>query len=56
MGLGNLIVFLFGLLWLSRYIGWQNAIVLGMLPFLIGDLFKLIIATKFLKGLRYFKA
>lgn len=55
MGLGNLIVYLFGTAWLSRYIGFQSAILLGVLPFLIGDLLKLLVATKFLKGMRYFK-
>lgn len=54
MGFGNLIIYLFGLPWLSRYVGWQNAFVLGMLPFLIGDMLKLVIATKSLKGLRFF--
>jgi biotin transport system substrate-specific component len=54
MGLGNLVVYLFGISWLSRYLGWESALVLGMAPFLIGDLLKLVVATKFLKGLRYF--
>lgn len=54
MGVGNLVVFLFGLPWLSRYVGWENAFLLGMLPFLIGDAFKLIIVTKSLRGLRFF--
>jgi biotin transport system substrate-specific component len=56
MGLGNLVVYLFGIPWLSRYIGWELAFILGMLPFLIADLLKLIVATKFLKGLRYLNA
>ncbi len=54
MGLGNLIVYLFGLPWLAHYVGWQGALVLGMFPFLIGDLLKLVLATRFLKSLRYF--
>jgi biotin transport system substrate-specific component len=54
MGLGNLVVYIFGIPWLSRYTGWASAFVLGMLPFLIGDLLKLVAATKFLKRLRYF--
>lgn len=56
MGCGNLIVYLFGISWLSRYIGLQAAFVLGMLPFLIGDLLKLIVATQSLKGLRFFRS
>ncbi len=54
MGLGNLVIYLFGLPWLSRFVGWQNAFVMGMLPFLIGDMLKLVIVTRSLKGLRFF--
>ncbi|MBS0603659.1 MAG: biotin transporter BioY [Verrucomicrobia bacterium] len=54
MGVGNLVVYLFGLPWLAGYIGLQKAVVLGMLPFLIGDMLKLVIATKSLKGLRFY--
>jgi biotin transport system substrate-specific component len=53
MGLGNLILYLFGLPWLSRYVGWQSAFLLGMAPFLIGDWLKLVVATRLLKDLRY---
>lgn len=55
MGLGNLTIFAFGVAWLSRFIGWHGAFLYGMLPFLIGDLFKLILATKTLKSFRFFK-
>jgi biotin transport system substrate-specific component len=56
MGIGNLIVFLFGLSWLSRFIGWESAFLLGMVPFLIGDMAKLLIATTTLKGSRFFNS
>ncbi len=49
MGVGNLVVYLFGLPWLAQFLGWQNAVVLGMLPFLFGDVLKLILATGSLK-------
>ncbi len=55
MAMGNLIVYLFGVPWLSRFIGWEQAIVLGIVPFIIGDFLKLIFATRLLKGLRLFK-
>ena len=55
MGVGNVIVYLFGLPWLSRFVGWQNAFILGMAPFIIGDLIKLVVATKSLKVCRFFK-
>jgi biotin transport system substrate-specific component len=54
MGLGNLVVYLFGIPWLSHFIGWQSAFILGMAPFLVGDLIKMIVATRLLKGLRFF--
>lgn len=49
LGAGNLVLYVFGLPWLSRFVGWHAAFTLGMLPFLIGDLFKLIIVSKVLK-------
>lgn len=55
MGLGNLIIYFFGLPWLSRFVGWENAFLLGMLPFILGDALKLVVATKSLKALRFFK-
>jgi biotin transport system substrate-specific component len=54
MALGNLIVFLFGVPRLSCFIGWQSAFLLGMLPFLVLDTLKLVLATKVLKSLRFF--
>jgi biotin transport system substrate-specific component len=56
MAVGNLVVYLFGLPRLALFVGWQNAFVLGMLPFLIGDALKLVIATRSLKSLRFFNA
>ena len=55
MSLGTLVIYLFGLPWLSRFVGWQGAFVLGMAPFLIGDVLKLILATRVLKSLRFFR-
>jgi biotin transport system substrate-specific component len=54
MGFGNLIIYLFGIPWLSRFLGWEHALILGMLPFLIGDLFKLLVAARVLKALRFY--
>lgn len=51
MGMGNLVVYLFGLPWLSCYVGWPGAFVMGMLPFLVGDLCKLVLAAKSLRKL-----
>ena len=54
MGIGNAVLYVCGLPWLASFLGWKSAIVLGMLPFLLGDLLKLIAATRTLKGLRFF--
>lgn len=56
MGIGTLCCYVFGLPWLSRFVGWEKAFLLGMLPFIIGDLIKLVIATRSLKSLRYFNS
>lgn len=43
--LGNLVIYAFGVLWLSNYVGGiQEAISLGMMPFLVGDSIKLMLA------------
>jgi biotin transport system substrate-specific component len=54
MGIGSLIIYLIGVPWLSLYCGWGKAFQLGMLPFLVGDLLKLVIAGQILKHVKYF--
>lgn len=54
MGMGNGVVYFFGLPWLAHFIGWENTLLCGLYPFIFLDLSKLIIATRFLKSLRYF--
>ena len=56
MAVGNLTIFVFGLSWLSHFVGLQKAFLLGMLPFLLGDFIKLVVAVRGLKALRFFKA
>ncbi len=56
MGVGNLAIYLFGLSWLSQFVGLSSAFTLGMLPFLLGDSLKLIAGVRILKSLRFFKA
>lgn len=41
---GNLTIYLFGLPWLSMFVGWSKVLALGFLPFIPGDLFKLALA------------
>ena len=45
MVIGNCIIYLCGALWLANFIGFGQAIAVGVLPFLYGDALKLIIAA-----------
>ncbi len=49
MAAGNLVIYFFGLSWLFQFVGLKAAITLGMLPFVIGDLFKLIVCARLAK-------
>lgn len=52
MSVGNAVIFLFGAIWLSFFIGGAQAIILGVLPFIFGDIIKLLIAVKCIRFLR----
>jgi biotin transport system substrate-specific component len=51
--LGSLIVYLFGLLFFSFYVGIKSAFILGVLPFIIPDLIKNMIVVQFLKKIEW---
>lgn len=42
---GEVAIYLCGLLWLARFVGWSNVIPLGLEPFLVGDALKLLAAA-----------
>jgi biotin transport system substrate-specific component len=42
---GNLVIYAAGLAWLARLVGGENALSMGMLPFLPGDVLKIALAT-----------
>ncbi len=45
MFLGNIIIYLFGVLWLSKFVtGIYKAIIVGVVPFIVVDVIKIIIA------------
>ncbi len=50
MILGNVIIFGFGALWLARFVGLDQALSLGVLPFLAGDVVKIGLAAFILPG------
>ncbi|MFN3550442.1 MAG: biotin transporter BioY [Endomicrobiia bacterium] len=47
MFLGNLIIYLFGILWLVRFVNFDflKALYIGVFPFIIGDIIKIIFAS-----------
>ncbi len=42
---GNAVIYLFGLPWLALFVGPQGAIVKGLLPFIPGDIVKVLLAA-----------
>jgi biotin transport system substrate-specific component len=48
MGIGSCVIFAFGVLWLSRFVGWEQVLQTGFLPFIPGDLLKIGLATAIL--------
>ncbi len=45
MALGRTMLFACGLPWLAQFVGWDNVIATGLLPFLPGDVFKQVLAA-----------
>lgn len=45
MVIGNAVIYLAGVTWLSRFVGWEAVISVGVLPFLAGDALKIALAT-----------
>lgn len=45
MIIGNVIIYATGILWLSRFVGWEAVLNTGVLPFLSGDALKITLAT-----------
>jgi biotin transport system substrate-specific component len=45
---GEIVLYIIGLIWLSTFVGIQNAITLGLLPFIPGDILKIILAGQIL--------
>jgi len=45
MLLGNILIYLPGLLWLARFVGLEKVLLVGFYPFIFGDLIKLFLAS-----------
>lgn len=52
LSIGDGIIYLFGAIWLAFFIGWTQAIILGILPFLCGDMVKRLLVLKCIHFLR----
>lgn len=50
MFLGNIVIYIFGLPWLGRFVEYGQIFSLGLYPFIIGDLLKIIIAASLAPG------
>lgn len=42
---GNLILYAFGLPWLALFVGWGQVVEVGFLPFVSGDILKIVLAA-----------
>jgi len=48
--IGNMIIYAFGLLWLARFVGEAQTLPLGLYPFLVGDLLKILLGVVLVGG------
>jgi biotin transport system substrate-specific component len=48
MVIGSLVIYAAGVVWLSRFVGWDKVFATGVLPFLAGDAAKIVLATALL--------
>lgn len=48
--LGNLVIYAFGLAWLVRFVGEAQVLTMGLFPYLVGDLIKIILGIGLVSG------
>jgi biotin transporter BioY len=47
---GSITIYVFGLSWLARFVPQSNILQVGLYPFIIGDLFKIVLAAFVVRG------
>jgi biotin transport system substrate-specific component len=55
LAVGHMAVFALGYAHLAQFLGYQKALLLGVLPFLPGDVVKMMLSLRALKALAFFK-
>ena len=45
MILGNVVIYLFGVSWLATFVGWDQVLTLGLIPFIPGDILKVLLTA-----------
>jgi biotin transport system substrate-specific component len=53
---GTAVILTCGALWLSTFLGWKQALLLGVAPFVIGDALKIVGAVKLLQWMGWMKS
>ena len=52
--IGNLVIYTFGLSWLSNFVNLNSLFTVGFFPFILGDLIKIVLAASSLQAINYF--
>ncbi|TET84101.1 MAG: biotin transporter BioY [Candidatus Nealsonbacteria bacterium] len=56
MLIGNIAIYIFGLLWLANFLPWKGLLIAGLYPFILGDALKILLAGLVLPmGWRFIK-
>jgi biotin transport system substrate-specific component len=45
MLIGNLFIYIFGLFWLVQFVGESQALQMGLMPFIVGDILKILVGA-----------
>ena len=45
MLIGNIFIYIFGLFWLVKFVGESQALQMGLMPFIVGDILKILVGA-----------